>query len=70
MRRYRSAAATGSPISPIEFELTLHLERAYELSERAKRSNGVVQVEIDRAREIANALCSEVADLPTRSGRR
>ena len=70
MRRHRSGAANGYPISPIEFELTLHLERAYELSERAKRSNGVVQAEIDRAREIANTLCHEVAGLPTRSRRR
>jgi len=70
MRRHRSGAASGYPISPIEFELTLHLERAHELSERAKHSNGVVQEEIDRAREIANMLCNEVADLPTRYGRR
>jgi len=66
MRRQRSSPASGYPISPIEFELTLRLERAHELAERAKRSNGVVQEEIDRAREIANTLCSEVADLPTR----
>jgi hypothetical protein len=70
MRRHRSGTAKGYPISPIEFELTLHLERAYELSERAKRSNDAVQVEIDRAREIANTLCSEVADLPARNRRR
>ncbi len=46
-------------ISPIEHELTMHLERAHELAERAKRANGVVQQEIDRAREIADALCDE-----------
>ena len=44
---------------PIEHELTMHLERAHELAERAKRSNGAVRHEIDRAREIANALYDE-----------
>jgi hypothetical protein len=50
-------------------ELTMHLERAHELGERAKQSNGAVQEEIDRARQIANALCNEVADFPTRTVR-
>jgi len=50
-------------------ELTMHLERAHQLGERAKRSNGAVQEEIERARQIANTLCNEVADLPTRSPR-
>jgi len=66
MGRHRSSKVNAYPIAPIEFELTMHLERAHELSERAKRSNGVVQEEIARAREIANALSDEVADYPTR----
>jgi hypothetical protein len=66
MGRNRSDAANRNPISPIELELTMHLERAHELGERAKQSNGAVQEEIDRARQIANALCDEVADFPTR----
>ena len=70
MGRHSSAAAKGYPIGPIEFELTMHLERAHELGERAKRSNGAVQEEIERAREIANTLCDEVADLPTRYAQR
>ena len=69
MGRHRSSAANRYAISPIEFELTMHLERAHELGERAKRSNGAVQQEIDRARDIANTLCNEVADLPRRSKR-
>ena len=69
MGRHRLSAASQYAISPIEFELTRHLERAHELGERAKRSNGTVQEEIARAREIANALCSEVADFPTRNRR-
>ena len=40
----------------IEQELTLHLERASELSERAKRANDAAQHEIDRARKIADEL--------------
>ena len=67
MGRNRSGTTSGYPISPIEFELTMHLERAHELGERAKRSNGAVQQEIERAREIANALCNEVAVFPTRN---
>jgi hypothetical protein len=40
----------------IEHELTLHLERASDLSERAKRANDAAQHEIDRALEIADEL--------------
>jgi hypothetical protein len=40
----------------IEQELTLHLERASDLSERAKRANDAAQHEIDRAMEIADEL--------------
>jgi hypothetical protein len=69
MGRQRSGATNRYPISPIEFELTMHLERAHELGERAKRSNGAVQEEIKRAKEIANTLCTEVAGLPKRSTR-
>ena len=40
----------------IEQELTRHLERASDLSERAKRSNDAAQHEIDRAMKIADEL--------------
>ena len=40
----------------IEHELTLRLERASDLSERAKRANDAAQHEIERAREIADEL--------------
>jgi hypothetical protein len=40
----------------IEEELTRHLERASELSERAKRANDAVQHEINRALEICDEL--------------
>ena len=53
-------------IGPIEHQLTMHLERAHELGERAKRSNGAVQNEIARAREIADHLIDRV----TSHGRR
>ena len=43
-------------IAPIEQELSIHLERAHELGERAKRSNDQAQIEIDRALEIAERL--------------
>ena len=55
-----------SVVSPIEHELTMHLERAHELAERAKRSNGAVQQEIDRAREIASALYNEFHPSPSK----
>jgi hypothetical protein len=47
----------------IQHQLTLHLERASELSERAKRANDAVQHEIDRALEIA----SEMRDASSKS---
>ena len=52
-------------IGSIEHELTLHLERAHDLAERAQRSNDAVQHEIDRARAIAEDLRSRMhgADL-------
>ena len=40
----------------IEHELTLRLERASDLSERAKRANDAAQHEIERALEIADEL--------------
>ena len=40
----------------IEQELTLRLERASDLSERAKRANDAAQHEIDRALQIADQL--------------
>ena len=40
----------------IEHELTLRLERATYLSERAKRANDAAQHEIDRALQIADEL--------------
>ena len=40
----------------IEHELTLRLERASDLSERAKRANDAAQHEIERAMEIADEL--------------
>ena len=40
----------------IEHELTVRLERASDLSERAKRANDAAQHEIDRALEIADEL--------------
>ena len=47
-------------LGPIEHELTVHLERAHELAERAQRSNDAVQHEIDRAMEIADSLCDRM----------
>jgi hypothetical protein len=60
------AGDSRSIVSPIEHELTMHLERAHELAERAKRSNGAVQQEINRAREIANALYDEFHSSPSK----
>jgi hypothetical protein len=47
-------------IGPIEHQLTLHLERAHELSERAQRANDAAQHEIDRALEIAEDICGRM----------
>ena len=70
MRRDNGAERGGSIVSPIEHELTMHLERAHELAERAKRSNGAVQQEINRAREIADALYEEFHPSPSSTPRR
>jgi hypothetical protein len=40
----------------IEDELTVHLARASDLSERAKRANDAAQHEIERALKIADEL--------------
>ena len=52
----------------IEEELTWHLERATELSERAKRANDAVQHEIDRAMEICDELRGVSSDSEARAG--
>ena len=53
----------------IEHELTLHLERANDLSERAKRANDAAQREIERAREIANQLRGVSSESESRAER-
>ena len=62
--RFGGSAERG--IGPIEHELTMHLERAHELAERAQRSNDAVQHEIDRALEIFDRLRSHVTGLGDR----
>ena len=57
-RRRGGKAAHQLGIGPVEHELTMHLQRAHELGERAARSNGVAQVEIARAREIVEEMTS------------
>ena len=52
----------------IEEELTRHLERASELSERAKRANDAVQHEIDRAMEICDELRGVSSESSSRAG--
>ena len=52
----------------IEEELTLHLERASDLSERAKRANDAAQHEIDRALEIADELRGVSSESELRAG--
>lgn len=49
-------------IGGIEHELTMRLERAHELAERAQRANTAVQHEIDRALEIADRLRGRAKD--------
>ena len=57
----KESGVRGS-IGPIEHELTMHLERAHELAERAQRSNDAVQHEIDRARVIAEGLRGQMVE--------
>jgi hypothetical protein len=47
-------------ISPLEHQLTMHLERAHLLAERAQRSNDAAQRSIERAQQIADELSIEV----------
>jgi hypothetical protein len=54
--RARAMARWDWDTSGIEQELTLHLERANDLSERARRANDAAQLEIERARAIAEEL--------------
>ena len=56
-------------IGPIEHELTMHLERAHELAERAQRSNDAVQQEINRARAIAEDIRGHMNEDRHRGGR-
>jgi len=58
----------GSGRLAIEQELTRHLERATELSERAKRANDAVQHEIDRAMEICDELRGVSSESSSRAG--
>jgi hypothetical protein len=60
MARRRAIPQDGG-FGPIEHRLTMHLERAHELGERAKRANGAVQHEIERAQEIAHRLADSVS---------
>ena len=57
-RRRGGKAAHQLGIGPVEHELTMHLQRAHELGERAARSNGAARVEIARAREIVEEMTS------------
>jgi hypothetical protein len=43
-------------MSDLEHELTMHLERAYELGERLRRSNTAVEEELRRTRQIVITL--------------
>ena len=52
----------------IEQELTLHLERASDLSDRAKRANDAAQLEIDRAMRIADELRDVSSESAVRLG--
>ncbi|HXD20713.1 MAG TPA: hypothetical protein VN654_27055 [Vicinamibacterales bacterium] len=52
----------------IEHELTLHLARASDLSERAKRANDAAQHEIERALKIADELRGVSTEAEWRAG--
>ena len=47
-------------VAPLEHELTMRLERAHLLAERAQRSNDAVQHDIERAVEIAAEILVHV----------
>jgi hypothetical protein len=53
----------------IEHELTLRLERASDLSERAKRANDAAQHEIERALQIADELRDVSSESESRAAR-
>jgi methyl-accepting chemotaxis protein len=53
----------------IEHELTVRLERASDLSERAKRANDAVREEIDRALQIVDELRGVSLESESRVGR-
>ena len=53
----------------IEHELTVRLERASDLSERAKRANDAAQLEIGRAMEIADELRDVSSESASRARR-
>lgn len=61
MPRRRATPHDDAEFGPIEHRLTMHLERAHELGERAKRVNGAVQEEIARTRAIADRLKADVS---------
>ncbi len=58
----RFGGSAAGAIGPLEHQLTMHLERAHELAERAQRSNDVVQHEIDRALEIVDRFRGHMSD--------
>jgi hypothetical protein len=49
-------------MSDLEHELTMHLERAYELGERVRRSNTAVEEQLRLTRQIALTLKNVAAD--------
>ena len=46
----------GNGMTDLEYELTVHLERAHALGEEVKRSNTAVEEQLRRTRQIADAL--------------
>jgi hypothetical protein len=52
----RSGRRPLGGMSDLEHELTMHLERAYELGERLRRSNTAVEEELRRTRQIVITL--------------
>jgi len=56
----RESSVDERTLAPLEHELTMHLERAHLLAERAQRSNDAAQQDIDRVCEIADELLVEV----------
>ena len=53
----------------IQHELTLRLERASDLSERAKRANDAAQDQIERALKIADQLRGVSSESESRAAR-